>query len=187
MMDLSTASKQNNNNAVSSGAQPSHFLGSKQEEFFSICFQRYESINFYSQLLQKVLNFAKTLDEGTGLIRESIWQQLHALMGVPTPTMHDPGGYFLPLLSVWLQEPTINLFGLELLYIAFMLSTSGNADANLNPTSEDSGISSAFTPWGSTIPSALYQLSLVSHLISSVVYPRVLHDYYHTSLLLYTT
>lgn len=135
-----------------------------EQQFFSIAFQRYEALTFYSQLLKKVITFAKTLDEGTPAIRESIWQQLYSLLG--TPDQQADGRHFLPLLSEWLREPTINLFGLELLYIVFMLTTSGHSHLNL-ATSSQTTTTKEFSPWGSTIPCALYQLSLVSELITS--------------------
>ncbi|PRP84325.1 hypothetical protein PROFUN_07626 [Planoprotostelium fungivorum] len=126
---------------------------------YSLCFQRFEAVDFYTRLLQKLHTYAKSFDEGTPAARENVWMRLHSLMGTPKKSVQEKtGGHFTPLLHQWLKEPTINLFGLELLYVSFVTSTSANADSNFGDSSD-----AVFTPWGNTIPAALYRLDLLKH------------------------
>jgi hypothetical protein len=76
-------------------------------------------------------------------------------MGTPKPERD----LIAPLISAWLLNPTINLVELELIYIAFVMSASGD-DTVLSGSS--SNTSSLFSPFGSSVVSALNQLRLVS-------------------------
>lgn len=137
---------------------------------YSLCFQRFETVDFYSRLLQKLHTFAKSFDEGTPAARENVWTRLYSLMGTPKRMPQD-GALFTPLLHHWLKETTINLFGLELLYVSFITSTSANADSNFGDSSTDT----VFTPWGHTIPASLYRLDLLKHWESKLEKLSVLH------------
>ncbi|PRP82245.1 hypothetical protein PROFUN_06257 [Planoprotostelium fungivorum] len=138
---------------------------------YSLCFQRFETVEFYSRLLQKLHTYAKSFDEGTPAARENVWTRLHSLMGSSKKNNEGKsGGLFTPLLHQWLKESTINLFGLELLYVSFVTSTSANADSNFGDSSN-----TVFTPWGNTIPASLYRLDLLKHWESKLEKLSVLH------------
>jgi hypothetical protein len=89
---------------------------------------------------------------------------LQALSGCPAPRKESNN--FTPVLDGWLQEERLNLFALEVLYIAFTITTSGkdshlHSALSLNGAENYSSDRGPISPWGSTLPSALYQLLLV--------------------------
>lgn len=132
-------------------------IQNENDSFYSICFQSYVSSNFYSQLIQKIFYFAKIMDDGTPTSREHVWRQFKSLLGISIDHFQEKENYFIPFLISWLQQSTINIFGLELLYISFILNTFSNYKIN---SSKEYFIDS-FTIWNNNIPSILLQFHLV--------------------------
>lgn len=136
----------------------------KKNTYYSLCFRQEKDLGFYCNILHKVVNFAKTFDEASIQVRQSIWTQFDALMGVQFPRNKD--FTFAPLLSCWAKQPNVNLFALELLYVSFVVNTSGNADSNLNPHTESFDENRRkghpFSPFQTTLPGILNQLTLVN-------------------------
>lgn len=149
----------------------------REDQYYSLCFQRHEPLSFYSLLLQKTLSFAKSFDEGTPISRENVWKRFYSLLGEPISKTKDDNT-FAPLLSHWLKEPSINLFAIEMLFISFITTTttSGNMDL-LQPLQESSNIDkkAPFSPWGHTLPETLFQLLLLQHWESKLEKLSVVH------------
>lgn len=143
-------------------------LKEMETKIFSFCFNRFCSLTFYAILLQRVLSFARAFDEkGTAEAREQVWQRYASL--IENADLLKPltkqNNFFSPMITQCLHQPTINLFNLELLFVAFLASTA----CSLEPipprdakVEEDDLPPSIFTPWGNTLPAILCQLSLVS-------------------------
>lgn len=129
---------------------------------YSQCFKKKYPVSFYGQILQKVLNFGRSFDEGTPEAREQVWLRFSSLLAYQIPGASSSNNFFGPMLCQWLQQPKITLFTLELLFVAFLASTSITTDPNSN-VSQNNGDQppSTFSPWGYTLPSTLCQLVLV--------------------------
>jgi len=155
---------------------PTYHPSDPQEEFYSLCFQKYQPLAFYSGLVEKVLAFGKAFDEGSPASREVVWKHLYSLMGIPFNSS-DLGAPLSGFINQWLQAETVNLFLLEVLYIAFMCATGGRSDPGLrvtennsdkekpDPKDDDDQIT-MYTPWGCNVPAVLCQLMLLQHWLS---------------------
>ena len=74
--------------------------------------------------------------------------------------------YIHILLKNWLSKGTINLFELDLFYIAFVSTTSTHAIATLQrergcQIHEFTDPNLLFSPWGNSVSASLFQLALV--------------------------
>jgi len=137
--------------------EPKDFLSKEEKLYYSICFEQYFSLSFYGNLLQKVFTFAQTFDEGSLAYRDRVWTILDALLQMKL--YRDKDLYFSQLMNKWLLNPTINLFALELLYIAFMFVSS---DVYIT-SNNNNGDSPPFSPFGHTIPQIMNQLRLLQY------------------------
>jgi hypothetical protein len=132
--------------------------GPQEKLYYSMCFERFHPLSFYGNLLQKVLAFAQTFDEGTLAYRDRVWTILDSLYRIKLP--RDKELLFSPLISKWLLANTIHLFALELLYVAFMFVTS---DAYISAKAPQAELKEPpFSPFGHTIPEIMNQLRLVT-------------------------
>jgi len=136
--------------------EPSNIrLNSVERLYYSTAFEEFYPLNFYGNLLHKVLIFAQTFDEGTIANRERVWKMLDALVMLKLP--RDTDLLFSPPLMTWLRRPVIYLFILELMYISFMFVTS---DAYIYGT-VPSNHQTSFSPFGSSLPDSMNQLRLL--------------------------
>jgi len=163
---IHTASSQSNRNVQQDLLQ--------RCRLFSLCFQQFVNLDFYQQLLSKLFKKAKVFDEASEETRSAVWKDVYNLLGMPP---HQATSSFLPLILGWIQQGEVNLFALEILYVAFMKSASLIVETNVHNTSNNSQIQNqapsteiepsqlldASTPWGCNVPSVLYQLRLLQH------------------------
>ena len=139
------------------------FVGIKTSEelYFSCSQHQLQPLRFFCEILHKIFVFAQTFDDGTPESRSLVWEQLNAMMG---GNLRDAksGRLFMPFLSAYLNEPEISLHTIELIYVAFIVTTSRNSESNLRSKLPENRANGPFSPWGCTLPASLYQLLLVS-------------------------
>lgn len=93
--------------------------------FFSQTFKCYTSPLFYRNLVSELEWISSFFDLASTNARELVWHQLFIIVGVKS---FPCSRLFVPIIKTWIETPTISLFAIELLYIAFALAFDKNPD-----------------------------------------------------------
>jgi len=88
--------------------------------YFSNTFQCFTTPPFYRSLLLELEFVSNKIDQCKPTAREQVWKHLFTLVGGRADASCSQ--LFTPILTSWINSPTINLLAVELLYLAFAVA-----------------------------------------------------------------